>query len=381
MKQFLPVLLLITLTSGVQGQVNKKYYLRDSVDGALDVSNWLIEANGFIPLTTIITEPALGGIGVAVVPIFLTKRPPHIDTLNGKIVRTPNPPDITGAAAIYTANNTWLLGAFRSGSWIKQHIRYRIIAGYGDVNLTFYKTLPVVGEQSFDFSFKVLPVSGFAMKQIARSHWYGGIQYLYLNTEIKRTSPLFPDYVTPKEYKSNISQPGVITEYDTRDNIFTPNRGFKFHADFSVSNDKAGSDFNYTRLITYMYAYQPLAKNVTGGFRADMQQIFDAPPFYLLPFVDIRGIPSARYQGNKDALTEGELRWDLYKRWSVVGFGGIGKAFNSWDTFKDAELVYAYGTGFRYLVARKFNLRMGADIARGPEQWAFYIIFGSAWLK
>jgi hypothetical protein len=112
-----------------------------------------------------------------------------------------------------------------------------------------------------------------------------------------------------------------------------------------------------------------------------MQQAFNSPPFYLLPFIDMRGIPAARYQGMADALTEGELRWDFYRRWSVVGFGGAGKAFNGWNEFSEAELVYTYGTGFRYLIARKFGLRMGVDVARGPEQWAYYIIFGSSWLK
>lgn len=362
-------------------QIKQKNYFKDTVDGAFDVSNWLIDANGFIPLTTIITEPALGGIGVAVVPIFITKRPPTIDTIDGQIIRRRTQPDITGAAAIYTANKTWILGAFRSGTIIKYRIRYRIVAGYGDVNLTFYKKLPVVGEQSFDFNFKVIPISGFAMKQIGHSNWYGGLQYLFLNTEVKRTAPKFPDYVKPQEIKSNISQPGVITEYDVRDNIFSPNSGFKFHTDFSISDEVVGSSFNYMKLNAYIYAYHQLSEKVVGGLRLDMQQAFKSPPFYLLPFIDMRGIPSARYQGVADALTEAELRWDFSRRWSMVGFGGTGKAFDQWSAFSDAELVYTYGTGFRYLIAKKFGLRMGMDVARGPEQWAYYIIFGSSWLK
>lgn len=363
------------------GQVKQKNYFKDSLDGALDVSSWLIDANGFIPLTSIITEPALGGFGVAVVPVFITKRPPVLDTVDEKVIRHRIPPDITGAAAVYTANNTWILGAFRSGSIIKHRIRYRILAAYGDVNLTFYRKLPVTGEQSFDFNFKLIPVSGFAMKQIAHSNWYGGLQYLFMNTQVTRSTVAFPDYVKPKEIKSNISQPGVITEYDIRDNIFTPNNGFKFHTDFSISDKVVGSDFNYKKLNAYMYAYHQLSQKVIGGLRLDMQQAFNSPPFYILPYIDMRGVPAARYQGMADALTEAELRWDFYKRWSAVGFGGTGKAFDYWNEFKDAELVYTFGTGFRYLIARKFGLRMGMDVARGPEQWAYYIIFGSSWLK
>lgn len=381
MKQTLVAFLLFALGYHGMAQGNKEYYLKDSIDGSFDVSGWLIDAHGFIPIMTIITEPALGGFGAAVAPIFITRRPPSIDTVRGKILIKPNPPDITGAIGVYTANNTWITGAFHSGTWVKQRIRYRILAGYGDVNLTFYKKFPVAGEQSFDFNFKVIPFSGFAMKQIAHSNWYGGINYLFLNAEIKRTQVALPDYVKPREYKSNVSQPGIITEYDIRDNIFTPNIGLKFHTDFSISHEAVGSDYDYQKLNAYIYAYHPFSPKVVGGLRLDMQQAFGSPPFYLLPFVDMRGIPSARYQGQADALAETEFRWDFYKRWSVVGFGGAGKAFNSWNQFNDAELVYSGGTGVRYLIARKFKLRMGVDVARGPEQWAYYIVFGSAWLK
>lgn len=57
--------------------------LRDSIDGAVDLSDYIIYAHGFIVVPTLITEPALGGIGGAVVPLFLKKHAPVIDE-NGK---------------------------------------------------------------------------------------------------------------------------------------------------------------------------------------------------------------------------------------------------------------------------------------------------------
>ena len=62
-------------------------------------------------------------------------------------------------------------------------------------------------------------------------------------------------------------------------------------------------------------------------------------------------------------------------------YSGAGKAFDQWNDFGRADFVYSYGTGFRYLIARKFKLRMGIDIAKGPEDFAYYIVFGSNWLK
>jgi hypothetical protein len=82
-----------------------------------------------------------------------------------------------------------------------------------------------------------------------------------------------------------------------------------------------------------------------------------------------------------NALVETEQRWNVFSRWSAVFFTGVGKAFDNYSDFGSSIWAYSYGTGFRYLLARKFGLYMGADIARGPEQWGYYIQFGSAWLK
>ena len=47
----------------------------------------------------------------------------------------------------------------------------------------------------------------------------------------------------------------------------------------------------------------------------------------------------------------------------------------------DGDSKETIGGGFRYLVARRLGLKAGIDIARGPEEWAFYIQVGSAWLR
>lgn len=367
----------------LRAQINKEYYFKDSIDGHLDVSDWLINAKGFIPLPTLITEPALGGIGGGVFLIFIERRPPLIDTVDKKVQVQHSLPDITGVGGLYTANGTWLTGVFRQGTIIKHRIRYRVAAGYGNLNIELYRTLPIVGEKGFNFNFKIVPFFTYAMKQIAKSNWYGGLQYMMLfeETRAQTQSERLPTYLTEKEHKSFVSQPGVIVEYDVRDNMFSPNKGFKVHTDASISENWVGSDYSYQRINAYTYGYYDFHPRLIGGLRLDMQQAFGSPPFFMLPFIDMRGIPAARYQNSIDALTEGEIRWDFYKRWSVVGFGGTGKAFAQWNQFKDAEWVYSYGTGFRYLLARKFKLRMGIDVARGPEQWAYYIILGSAWLK
>src|SRR5678816_3381093 len=101
------------------GQSNKKHIsLKDSIDGKLDLSDYIIDANGFVPVPMIITEPALGGFGGALIPVFIKKRPSYLDSINGRLEKTIIPPDITGGIGAYTANNTWMLAGFRSGTLI-----------------------------------------------------------------------------------------------------------------------------------------------------------------------------------------------------------------------------------------------------------------------
>jgi hypothetical protein len=204
---------------------------------------------------------------------------------------------------------------------------------------------------------------------------------MFLGTGVAARGDSLPAFVTEKEIKSVVSEPGGSIQYDSRDNILTPNRGVRLEASFFWSNTITGSDYNFWRINTSAIGYRPFGPRFVGGLRLEGEQVLGTPPFYLLPFVNLTGIPIARYQGNTALESEGEARWDLYKRWSLVFSGGVGAAFDSWDNMGQHPLVYSYGTGFRYLIARKFRLRMGMDVARGPEKWAYYIVFGSKWFR
>ncbi|WDF63629.1 BamA/TamA family outer membrane protein [Flavobacterium sp. KACC 22763] len=373
-------LLWILLSFNVLHAQKHHTVLKDSLDGAFDLSDFLIYANGFIVVPTIITEPAVGGFGGAVAPIFLKKHAPVIDE-NGK-KRFINP-DITGGIGMYTANKSWLAGAFRSATLIKPKILYRGFAAYGDMNLSFYaNNLPNQKDQEFKLNFKSTIFYTQWLKQFNNAKWSAGPQYLFLNSKINLPDlDLLPPFVNPKDIKSTISQLGAALQFDGRDNIFTPDKGIRIQTDFFWSDKALGSDYQAWRINLSAIGYYPLAKTLIGGLRIEGEQALGSPPFYLQPGINMRGIPAARYMGKTSIVSELEFRWDLYRRWSLMGFGGLASAFDDWDQAFAKPVVYSYGTGFRYLIARKFKLRMGVDVAKGPEEWAYYIVFGSNWMR
>ena len=75
-KYFLFFILESITVFSVSGQPVKKHIsLKDSLDSGFDPSDYIIDANGFVPVPYIITEPALGGFGGALFPVFIKKRP------------------------------------------------------------------------------------------------------------------------------------------------------------------------------------------------------------------------------------------------------------------------------------------------------------------
>mgnify|MGYP003555938762 FL=1 len=63
------------------GQKNISF--KDSLDHKIDLSDWVITSKGFIPVPYLITEPALGGIGGALIPVFIKPNTPYLDSIDG----------------------------------------------------------------------------------------------------------------------------------------------------------------------------------------------------------------------------------------------------------------------------------------------------------
>lgn len=355
-------------------KTSSKEILKDTLDGKLDFSRFLIDAKGFIPVPFIITEPALGGFGVAVVPMFITpkKKPPGY---TGYIA-----PDITAGFAMYTVNKSWMLGGMRIGSIPAKGLKYRIGGGIADLNLSFYRDVANIGEKEFAFSVKTIPLLFSLSKRISRQEVYFGLQYFFAKNEL---TPLFidslPSSIKKGELESNVASLGAFIDWDRRDNFFSADKGERINILYAANDNWTGSDFTYQRLSGALNWFIPVKKTWISGFRVETNFAFGDPPFYALPSLALRGVPAVRFQGYTTALVETEQRFDLSLRWSAVAFAGLGKALERKESFGEAETAYNFGAGFRYLIARAFRIRAGIDIAKGPDSFGWYIVFGHNW--
>ena len=97
-------------------------------------------------------------------------------------------------------------------------------------------------------------------------------------------------------------------------------------------------------------------------------------PFYALPYLDIRGIRALRYQDETVVMGELEVRWNVYKRWSLIGFMRLGHTAKDFGKLGEASNRHTVGGGARYYIARRLGLHTGIDIARGPAMSPLFAI-------
>ena len=117
------------------------------------------------------------------------------------------------------------------------------------------------------------------------------------------------------------------------------------------------------------------------GLRGDYQWSSDGTPFFLRPYIKLRGVEAMRYQGDEMASAEIEARWQWRPRWSLVGAAGYGRAHTDRELFSATRDVASGAVGFRYQLARLFGMHAGMDLGFSDGTTAIYFQIGNAWFR
>jgi len=356
-----------------------KKLFRDPQDGAFDASEFLLDRKGFLPVPIVITEPAVGyGAGAALLFFRESFREREAYVKPGERL---TPPDIYLAAFAATENGTRVMGGGGLVTFDQDRWRWRGFVGAPDVNLEFYGVGGQTGTGDRKVAYNVDGVisSQQAMRRLGETNNWIVARWIYLDLDAtfdaSRPQPILP----PAARAVKSSGLGGSIEHDSRDNFFTASGGWKGSLEAIFYSPDWGSDNKYETYRAQAFGYVPLSEKFVLGGRIDGRTSRGDVPFYQLPFVELRGVPVARYQDQSTGVLDTELRWNVTPRWALIGFVGAGRAWGTKRTFSEAGIVTAGGVGFRYLVARRLGLYAGLDLAKGPEDTAVYIQAGSAW--
>jgi hypothetical protein len=347
----------------------------DPADGQVDVSAFLEHPRGFLPIPIVVTEPAVG-YGAGVAGMFI--RPRKDAGEQGWSF-----PDLSVIGGFGTENGTWGAFAGDASRWANGRLRTLAGGGTGQANLDFYG----FGSDAASFDRKVRYALQFTALlaqgswQLApQSPWWLGLRYVYANVDPRlRDNPVLPGLAD--RVRVRVSAPTAIAEYDSRDNVFTPTRGIYAETSWLASREGLGATQDFDRFQQIVTAWQPLSHDLTLGVRGDYARSSGGTPFFLRPYIVLRGVPAVRYQGDEAASIEVEARWQFHGRWSLVAFGGAGVAHTSRDGLSVTQNVGAGGVGFRYELASKFGLHVGVDVAQSRGTTAVYLQVGNAWFR
>jgi hypothetical protein len=370
------LLLLLALSPATVLCQKRGGVFRDPEDGRLDMSEWLLTKKGFLPIPIIITEPAVGyGGGLAVMFFSQTLA----EGAGEK--RQFSPPLIAGGAGFYTSDGSYGGGLALFYPFRHDQFRYLGALGGASLNLDFYGFDPEgpLADNPVGYTLDPRFVVQRMQARIKRTPLFAGLHYLYMHTTTTFDVAL-PAEIPERDLKLSLGGLGTSLEYDTRDNLLDARRGMDVTVSGTWYEKAVGSDLAFGRYqVQGLFYWQPESR---WGYGLRVDSRFDSgdAPFFMKPFLSMRGLASGQYSNDVTLLTEGELRYSIDTRWTILGFGGAGRVGETLGDLGGAPTVGAGGVGFRYLVARKLGLGSGVDFALGPGgEFAFYIQTGSAW--
>ena len=336
-----------------------------------------------LPIPIFITEPAIGkGLGVALALFHPVKgagqSPPRASTPSSIGAMEDDqqaPPVVTGVFGAYTSSKTWAGGVGHMNHWKDDSIRYAGALGYAHVNSKFY----LLGNER-DFNLDGALVYQDIKFRLKDSNIFLGTALNYLDARSKFDLSI-PDEEIEKVLNLDIKNVGLAVRgfYDTRDNTMNPVGGQLVELSLWRYDEAIGGGYNYWSATLKALAFRQFAEKFILGLRLEVTGVNGRPPFFGYPWVKLRGIPAMRYQNQNAGAVEIEGRYRLAPKWEVLGFAG--KGFTGGDTpfFDNPKNIYNFGVGGRFKVLEAQNVWMGLDLARGPEDWAWYIQVGHPW--
>lgn len=169
---------------------------------------------------------------------------------------------------------------------------------------------------------------------------------------------------------------GGVFFADTRNSAFFPDRGGYYKLSFLTAVDWLGSSFSYRRWILDLRHYTSITPAMILAAQIYGTAITGDPPFYIMPGLGgdnvMRGYYEGRYRDKFYLAIQGELRFQLSRRWGLISWAGMGDVAGEFSGFrlKDAKPTFGFGIRFAIDPEQKVNVR--ADFGYGRDTRGVY---------
>jgi len=244
---------------------------------------------------------------------------------------------------------------------------------YSDYQTAFYG----IGNNATDGAFspykmKNLVFNGELAKQLSNESFLG----LRYDLNVAKISDTYGDVLNPSinGYDGGVTFGlGPIYKYDSRNNVFFPEKG-SYHQAYAVFYPKLfGNENSFAQATVDLRKYCSIGNsNNVLAFQGYASFTFGEAPFYQLPMIAnkilMRGINHPHMFIDDHAwLARAEYRKYLWWRVSGTLFTELGNNFGAEGNHMFENVKYSYGAGFRFQLVPDKKIHFRADLGFGPK--------------
>ena len=178
-----------------------------------------------------------------------------------------------------------------------------------------------------------------------------------------------------------VSAASLVTNWDTRNNIFWPSRGSLVQLGASRADGAIGSDFDFTRVTFDARRYVAVGKTRVLALQGLVSHSSGEVPFDRMAQLGgnvLRGYLQGRYRDKALTAVQAEFRTPVWRRLGAAVFGGVGQVGPRLADFDGGELKSAGGFGLRYALSKEDKLNLRFDIGVGQNSSGTYVTLGEA---
>jgi outer membrane protein assembly factor BamA len=179
-----------------------------------------------------------------------------------------------------------------------------------------------------------------------------------------------------------ISGIGAVMNYDTRNDLFFPEKGVFLESSLQIFTKHLYSDYAFSRYSLDGSAYLSPYKHHVIAFNFVFEINAGEVPFNYLSMIGgtkrMRGYYEGRFRDKKLLIGQVEYRAVLYKRFGAVVFADLGSVQNRWKELSSNNFHTTLGGGLRFKLSKKENVNVRLDAGFGKESSAFYFTIGEA---
>ncbi len=182
---------------------------------------------------------------------------------------------------------------------------------------------------------------------------------------------------------SEISGLNASVLFDNRDNVLTPSTGTFAQIEWATHRTWWGSTHQFDKTIIDVRQYWRLlpSRDDVVALQTYMQLMNGNIPFNELSQLGgdmiMRGYYLGSFRDNNLLAVQAEYRWQVLKRWGIIGFAGLGGVNNSL-ALAQYQWKPSYGGGLRFKINRKENVNVRIDYGFGEGQQNLYFFIAEA---